>query len=85
MGLSFVSMSVPGYFLGLLCLLVFGIYLDIMPIAGHGHPMSLLFASLVLSFPMIGALARILRSLLLENQRSEYVMYAKARVSAGAG
>ena len=79
MGLSFVSISVPGYFLGLLCLLVFGIYLSIMPIAGHGHPMTILFASMVLSFPMIGALARILRSLLLENQRSEYVVYAKAR------
>ena len=79
MGLSFVSISVPGYFLGLLCLLVFGIYLRLMPIVGHNHPITLLFASLVLSFPMVGALARILRSLLLENQRSEYVVYAKAR------
>ena len=79
MGFSFVSISVPGYFLGLLCLLVFGIYLGVIPIVGHGHPMTLLFASLVLSFPMIGALARILRSLLLENQKSAYVIYAKAR------
>lgn len=79
MGLSFVSISVPGYFLALLCLLVFGIYLNIMPIVGHGHPMTLLFASLILSFPMIGSLARILRSLLLENQKSEHVTYAKAR------
>ena len=78
-GLSFVSISVPGYFLGLLCLLVFGIHMNIMPIAGHGHPVALLCASLVLSFPMLGTLARILRSLLLENQRSGYVVYAKAR------
>ena len=79
MGLSFVSVSVPGYFLGLLGLLVFGIYLNIMPIVGHGHPITLLCASLILSFPMIGSLARILRSLLLENQKSAYVAYAKAR------
>jgi len=79
MGLSFISISVPGYFLGLLCLLIFGIYLNIMPVVGHGHPITLLCASLILSFPMIGSLARILRSLLLENQKSAYVVYAKAR------
>lgn len=79
LGLSFISVSIPGYFLGLLCLLVFGIYLNIMPVVGHGHPMTLLIASFILSFPMIGSLARILRSLLLENQKSEYVTYAKAR------
>jgi ABC-type dipeptide/oligopeptide/nickel transport system permease component len=79
MGLSFVSISVPGYFLGLLCLLVFGIYLNVMPIVGHGHPVSLLCAALVLSLPMTGSLSRILRSLLLENKKSEHVTYAKAR------
>jgi ABC-type dipeptide/oligopeptide/nickel transport system permease component len=79
MGLSFVSISVPGYFLGVLCLLVFGMHLGIMPIAGNDHPMTLLFASLILSFPMVGSLARILRSLLLENKSSEYIVYAKAR------
>ena len=80
MGFSFVTISVPGYFLGLLCLLVFGIYLNIMPVVGHGHPVChLLFAAIILSFPMIGSLARILRSLLLENQKSAYVAYAKAR------
>ena len=79
MGLSFVSISVPGYFLGLLCLLVFGIYLNVMPVVGHGHPVSLLCAALVLSLPMIGSLSRILRSLMLENKQSEHVLYAKAR------
>ena len=79
MGLSVVPISVPGYFLGLLCLLIFGIYLNIMPVVGHGHPTALFFASLILSFPMIALLARVLRSLLLENQASEHVAYAKAR------
>lgn len=79
LGISFISISVPGYFLGLLCLLVFGLHLKIMPVVGHGHPVTLIVASLVLSFPMIGSLARVLRSLILENQTSEYVVYAKAR------
>lgn len=79
MGISFFSISVPGYFLGLLCLLVFGIHLNIMPIVGKGHPASLLCAAFVLAFPMIGSLCRILRALLLENRNSPYVVYAKAR------
>lgn len=78
-GLSFVSISVPGYFLGLLCLLLFGIQLGIMPVIGHGHPASLVCGAFVLAFPMIGTLTRILRSQLLENSDKDYVTYAKAR------
>lgn len=78
-GISFFSISVPGYFLGLICLLIFGIHLKIMPIVGHDNPEALLCAAFVLSFPMIGSLSRILRTLLLETKSSPYVMYAKAR------
>lgn len=78
-GLSFFSISVPGYFVGLLCLLVFGLYLDWIPIVGHGHPGSIFFASFILALPMIGTLTRILRASLLENKSSEYVKYAQAR------
>lgn len=41
MGMSFISISVPSYFLGLLILLVLGIWLNVMPIIGHGNPISL--------------------------------------------
>jgi len=78
-GFSFVAISVPGYSLGLLLLLVFGVNLKIMPVVGHGHPLSLLCGAVVLAFPMIGMLSRLLRALLLENLNSDYVIYAKAR------
>lgn len=78
-GLSFVSVSIPGYFLGILLLLLFGIKMNILPIIGHGHPLSLLFASMVLAFPMIGVLTRIIRSLILENNSKDFVLYARAR------
>lgn len=79
LGMSFISISVPGYFLGLLILLSLGIRLNIIPIIGDGNPISLCFASFVLAFPMIGSLCRILRALLLEQKNSPYVLYAKAR------
>lgn len=78
-GIGFLSISVPGYFLGLLFLLIFGIRLHVMPIIGYASPASFLCASFILAFPMIGSISRILRSLLLENQYSPYIQYAKAR------
>lgn len=78
-GFSFLTLSVPGYFVGLLCLLLFGMKLRWLPIIGHGHPLSLICAAFVLALPMIGSLARVLRSLILEEQEKDYILYARAR------
>lgn len=76
---SFFSLSVPGYFAGLLCLLLFGLKLKILPVIGHGHWLSMVFAAFVLALPMIGALSKLLRALILENKQADYLLYAKAR------
>ncbi len=76
---SFFSLSVPGYFAGLLCLLLFGMKLKLLPVIGHGHWLSMVFAAFVLALPMIGALSKLLRALILENKQADYILYAKAR------
>ncbi|ADY56116.1 binding-protein-dependent transport systems inner membrane component [Syntrophobotulus glycolicus DSM 8271] len=78
-GLSFLSVSIPSYFVGLLFLMLFGMKLHLFPVIGHGNLVSIIFAAFVLALPMIGSLIRILRSLLLENREKEYIQYAKAR------
>lgn len=78
-GVAFLSLSVPGYALGLLCLLLFGFQLKLFPVIGHGHPLSIVFAAFVLAFPMIGWLSKTLRTLLLEYRQSDFVTYALAR------
>jgi len=78
-GVSFISVSIPGYFLGILLLWLLGIKINILPVIGHGHPLSMIFASVVLAFPMIGVLTRIIRSLILENNCKDFVIYARAR------
>ncbi|WP_072771524.1 ABC transporter permease [Desulfitobacterium chlororespirans] len=78
-GFAFLSLSIPGYFLGLLCVFLFGFQLRLFPVIGHGHPLSLMFAALVLAFPMIGSLAKMLRTLLLEYRQRDFVTYALAR------
>ncbi|MCQ5091562.1 ABC transporter permease [Slackia exigua] len=78
-GFSFVSAAVPGYLVGLVVLLVFGMRLRMFPIIGHGHPLSMAFAGLALALPMVGPLIRVMRSLILENRDKEFVFYAQAR------
>lgn len=78
-GFSFVSLAIPGYFIGLVVLLAFGMKLHAFPIIGHGHPVSMVFAGAALAFPMIGSLVRIMRSLILENKDAEFILYARAR------
>ena len=45
---SFLSVSIPGYFLGLLILMILGIRLRAIPIIGHGNLASTLCASFML-------------------------------------
>jgi ABC-type dipeptide/oligopeptide/nickel transport system permease component len=76
---AFLSLSIPGYFLGLLCLFLFGFQLRFFPVIGHGHPLSIIFAAFVLALPMIGSLSKMLRTLILEYRQSDFVTYALAR------
>lgn len=76
---SFLTISAPGYFTGLLFLLLFGMKLRWFPVVGHGNPLSVICAAFVLALPIIGSLTRVLRSLILEEQEKDYVLYAKAR------
>lgn len=76
---SFLTISVPGYLVGLLLLLLFGMKLRWFPVIGHGNPFSLICAAFVLALPMVGSLTRVLRSLILEEQEKDYITYARAR------
>lgn len=76
---SFLTISAPGYFAGLLFLLLFGMKLRWFPVVGHGSPLSVICAAFVLALPIIGSLTRVLRSLILEEEEKDYVLYARAR------
>lgn len=76
---SFLTISAPGYLVGLLLLLLFGMKLRWFPVIGHGNPLSVFCASFVLALPMIGSLTRVLRSLILEEIEKDYILYARAR------
>ena len=82
--ISFLSFSVPGYCMGLLVLLVFGMRLHLFPVIGHGQGVSVLFASFTLALPMTGTLIRLLCFLKIEqlNKVSTFEVVQFVRDSA---
>jgi peptide/nickel transport system permease protein len=81
---SVVALSVPSFWLGLACVLVFGVYLTgVFPVAyvppsqGLGrHLASMVLPSFVLGLPAFAVVARTLRSSLLEVLDRDYVAFA---------
>ncbi|WP_035844303.1 ABC transporter permease [Kitasatospora azatica] len=73
--------AVPVYILGYLAQLVLGVRLGWFPVSGveAGWPASYLLPGLVLASFGVGYVARLTRSSLLENLRSDYVRTASAK------
>ena len=90
--LSLLSFSMPSFYLALLCVLVFAINFEILPIAGL-HSMSddgsiayyldyawhLILPISIIIFGGIGSLTLYIRSLTIEILKSDYIFFAKAR------
>ena len=86
-GLSILFLSIPSFWLGLLFLLLFGIYFDLFPIVGYVSPRENLAEGLrylampVLTLALIetGVLIRMARSSTIEVLRLEYITHARAK------
>lgn len=90
--LSLLSFSMPSFYLALLCVLVFAINFEILPIAGL-HSMSddgsleyyldyawhLILPIFIIVFGGIGSLTLYIRSLTIEILKSDYIFFARAR------
>ncbi len=90
--LSLLSFSMPSFYLALLCVLIFAIYLKILPIAGlHSVPddgsltyyldfaWHLVLPISIITFGGIGSLTLYIRSLTIEILKSDYIFFAKSR------
>ena len=72
-------LSMPGFWLGLMFMLLFGLWLGWLPLSGYNGAKSLILPALTLGLPQIGMLARLMRSEMLEVLREDYVMTARAK------
>ncbi|HJZ34146.1 MAG TPA: ABC transporter permease [Hyphomicrobiaceae bacterium] len=76
---ALLGLSIPGFWLGLLLILVFSVYLEWLPTGGKGDWRNLLMPALALGWYFAASLLRLTRSSMLEVMRSEYIKLARLK------
>ncbi len=76
---ALLGFSLPGFWLGLMLMLLFSIMIPILPSSGYGSWEQLIMPTIVLGTNTMAVLARMTRSSMLEVIRQDYVRTAKAK------
>ena len=87
MGVALLGLSIPNFLLGLLMILVFGVWLGWLPVAGYvpldegvwRNTRSLLMPSVSLGLVQSALIARITRSSMLDVLREQYIVSGRAK------
>jgi peptide/nickel transport system permease protein len=79
MTLALIGISVPGFWLGPLLALLFGVELGWLPVSGRGTWANLVLPAATLGAALAAILARMTRASVLEELRELYVLAARAR------
>ncbi|MGQ0570565.1 MAG: ABC transporter permease [Armatimonadota bacterium] len=77
--LALLGQSVPSFWLGIMLIMVFGVYLHVLPISGRGTWMHLVLPGVTLAAFPLARNARLTRSSVLEVLHQEYVRTARAK------
>jgi peptide/nickel transport system permease protein len=83
MSTSLLGISMPSFWLGLLLILLFGLTLHWLPIAGGGDWRALVLPAVTLGAQAAAVLARLTRASLLDVLPSDFVRTARAKGVAG--
>jgi ABC-type dipeptide/oligopeptide/nickel transport system permease component len=79
MVLALLGVSTPGFWLGLMMMLLFAVVLGWLPATGAGTVGHLVMPAVTLGFAAAGIIARQTRSSMLDVLRQEYVLTARAK------
>jgi ABC-type dipeptide/oligopeptide/nickel transport system permease component len=79
LGLAYLGVSFPVFWVGLLLILLFAVTLHWLPPSGFGGPRYLLLPAIALGMRSIAFLARMTRSAMLESLNSDFVRTARAK------
>jgi ABC-type dipeptide/oligopeptide/nickel transport system permease component len=77
--ISLLGQSMPGFWIGIMFILLFARTLRLLPSAGDETAASLVMPSVTLALPLIGVLTRLVRSGLLDVLDEDYVRTARAK------
>lgn len=76
---AFIGQSTPGFFVGILLILLFSLQLTLLPSSGRGSWQQLLMPAFTLATGLLAALARMTRSSMLEVVRQDYIRTARSK------
>ncbi|MCC7367062.1 MAG: ABC transporter permease [Chloroflexi bacterium] len=76
---SLLGQSVPGFWLGIMFILIFARSLRLLPSAGDETPAHLVLPSITVALPLVGVLTRLVRSGLLDVLDEDYIRTARAK------
>ncbi|HET6681459.1 MAG TPA: ABC transporter permease [Gemmatimonadaceae bacterium] len=79
LGIAYLGISFPVYWVGLLLILLFAVTLRWLPPSGYGRPEFLILPALTLGSRSIAFLARVTRSSMLDVLGSDFVRTARAK------
>lgn len=79
LGLAYLGISFPVYWVGLLLILLFAVTLKWLPPSGYGSLRFLVLPALTLGMRSIAFLARMTRSAMLDSLSADYVRTARAK------
>ena len=79
LGIAYLGISFPVYWVGLLLILLFAVTFRVLPPSGYGSPRFLVLPALALGMRSIAFLARMTRSSMLESLGADYVRTARAK------
>jgi ABC-type dipeptide/oligopeptide/nickel transport system permease component len=77
--IALFGLAVPGFWLGLVLILVFSVLLGWLPTSGQGGISHLIMPALALGWYFAASLLRLTRSSMLEVMRSEYIKLARLK------
>jgi ABC-type dipeptide/oligopeptide/nickel transport system permease component len=79
LGIAYLGISFPVYWVGLLFILLFAVSLQWFPASGYGSLKFLVLPALALGMRSVAFLARVTRSAMLDSLSADYVRTAKAK------
>ena len=77
--LAVLGQVVPGFWLGLMLVLVFAVHWPLLPVSGYGDLRHLILPAVTLALPTLGRMARLVRAGMLEVLGSDFIRTARAK------
>lgn len=77
--LATLLVSTPGFVIGIILMIIFGVTFHLLPVAGWGSPQNVILPAIALAAFPTALIARITRASMLDALRQDYVRTARAK------